>query len=59
MSNSNVIPFRKRPAPKKPVSELELDAVRRMTRSWHPELQKLMFPEYFGEPTPAPKTRPE
>ena len=59
MSDSNVIPFRKRPAPKKQVSELELDAIRRMTRSWHPELQKLMFPEHFGEPTPTPKTRRE
>ena len=38
----NVIPFRKRPP-----SEGELEAYRRFTRSWAPELRRMMFPEYF------------
>jgi hypothetical protein len=42
MSYDNVIPFRKR-AP----SEGELEAYRRLTRSWSPELRQMMFPEYF------------
>jgi hypothetical protein len=42
MSDRVVIPFRK-PAP----SEAELEAYRQMTRSWHPELRRLMFPEHF------------
>jgi len=42
VSNDNVIPFRKRPP-----SEGELEAYRRFTRSWAPELRRMMFPEYF------------
>lgn len=51
MSDGKVVPFRRR-AP----SEGELEAYRRMTRGWSPELKQMMFPEYFrreqraGEP---------
>jgi hypothetical protein len=41
MSDSNVIPFRKRPP-----SEMELEMYKRMTRNWHPELKEMMFPEH-------------
>lgn len=44
MSRGNVIPFRKRPP-----SKGELDAFRRMTRSWSPELRQLMFPRYVAQ----------
>jgi len=37
-----VVPFRKR----RP-SEAELEVYRRITRGWHPELRRLMFPEHF------------
>jgi hypothetical protein len=42
MSDSNVIPFRKRPP-----SELEREVYERMTRQWSPALRELMFPEHF------------
>ena len=42
MSNDNVTPFRKRPP-----SENELEIYRQMTRNWHPDMRKLMFPEHF------------
>jgi hypothetical protein len=42
MSDSNVIPFRKRPP-----SENELEIYRKITRNWHPEMRALMFPEHF------------
>lgn len=42
MRQDNVIPFRKR-AP----SKGELEAYRRLTRGWSPELRQMMFPEYF------------
>ena len=41
-SQSNVIPFRKRPP-----SEIEVEMYQRMTRNWHPELKQLMFPELY------------
>ncbi len=41
MSDSNVIPFRKRPP-----AEMGRERYERMTRDWHPELKQLMFPEY-------------
>lgn len=44
MSRAKVIPFRRRPP-----SEAELDAYRRMTRNWTPEMRRLLFPEYFQE----------
>jgi hypothetical protein len=50
MSRGNVIPFRKR-AP----SKGELDAFRRMTRSWSPELRQLMFPRYVAQENSTPK----
>jgi len=40
--DSNVIQFRKRP-----LAETELDAYRKMTRDWHPEMRRLMCPEHF------------
>jgi hypothetical protein len=42
MSDRKVIPFRKRPP-----SQAELEAYRRMTRNWHPEMRRLVFPELF------------
>jgi hypothetical protein len=42
MSDSNVIPFRKRPP-----SNGEMEAYRRFTRCWSVELKQLMFPEHF------------
>ena len=42
MTDRKVVPFRKRPP-----SESELEAYRRITRNWHPEMQRLMFPEHF------------
>jgi hypothetical protein len=44
MSDDVVIPFRKRPP-----SEAELEAYRRLTSEWHPELRRLMFPEHFRQ----------
>ncbi len=42
MSQSNVIPFRKRPP-----SQAELEIYRQMTRNWSPQMRELMFPEHF------------
>jgi hypothetical protein len=42
MSDAKVIPFRQRPP-----SEAELEAYRRITRNWHPEMRRLMCPEHF------------
>jgi hypothetical protein len=42
MSDSVVIPFRKRPP-----SEEEMAAYRQLTRGWHPDMRRLMFPEHF------------
>jgi hypothetical protein len=42
MSDRKVIPFRKRPP-----SQAELEAYMRMTRNWHPEMRRLVFPELF------------
>jgi hypothetical protein len=39
--SDNVVPFRKRPP-----SEDELEAFRRATKSWHPSLRQLLFPEH-------------
>ena len=41
MSDDKIIPFRKRPP-----SENELEIFRKMTRNWHPDMRKLMFPEH-------------
>ena len=43
MKGSNVIPFRRR-APSQP----ELEACRRVKRSWSPPLKALMFRQYLG-----------
>ena len=42
MRENNVIPFRKRPP-----SPVELENFRKMTRSWHPQVRQLVFPELF------------
>jgi hypothetical protein len=42
VNEDNVIPFRKRPP-----SEAELEIYRQITRGWHPELRKMMFPDHF------------
>ena len=42
MSNDKVVPFRKRPP-----SAVELEVYRRITRSWHPDMRRLMLPEHF------------
>ena len=46
MSDSKVIPFRKRPP-----SPGEMEAYRRFTRNWSNELKQLMFPDYFRHDT--------
>jgi hypothetical protein len=46
MSDDVVIPFRQRPP-----TEAELEAYRKMTKDWHPELRRLMFPEHFKHDT--------
>jgi hypothetical protein len=50
MSDRKVVPFRKR----RPC-EAELEVYRRMTRNWHPEMQRLMFPEHHMQPQNRPK----
>lgn len=42
MTDAKVIPFGKRPP-----SEAELEAYRQVTRNWHPEMRRLVFPEHF------------
>jgi len=42
MPDDKVIPFRKRPP-----SEGEMEAYRRMTRNWDSHLRQLLFPEHF------------
>jgi hypothetical protein len=54
MSRGNVIPFRKRPP-----SKGELEAFRRMTRSWSPEMRQLMFPRYVAQQNSKPKDQGE
>lgn len=41
MTERKIIPFRRRPP-----SEAELEVYRRITRNWHPELRRMMFPEH-------------
>ncbi len=47
MSDDVVIPFRKRPP-----SEVELEVFRRITKGWHPELRRLLFPEHSKRSEP-------
>jgi len=42
VSQSNVIPFRKRPP-----SEIELEVYLRITRHWNAALKQMMFPEHY------------
>jgi hypothetical protein len=46
MTDRKVIPFRKR-RPSQAELEAELEAYRHMTRNWHPQMRRLVFPEYF------------
>jgi hypothetical protein len=45
MSDSNVIPFRRREA--KP-SMTEIEMYRRMTRSWSDQMRQIMFPALYA-----------
>jgi hypothetical protein len=42
MSDSNVIPFRRRPP-----APVEIEYYRMMTRSWHPAVRQRVCPEHF------------
>ena len=53
MSENNVIPFRKRPAPSTP--DVGIETYARMTRTWHPEIKELMFPEQFKQEQARPR----
>jgi hypothetical protein len=50
MSDDKIVPFRKRP-PSEPVMEV----YRQMTRGWHPEMRRMMFPEHFAHEQKPPK----
>lgn len=47
MSDTNVIPFRRRSCAES--REVGREMYERMTRSWHPEIKELMFPEQFKQ----------
>jgi hypothetical protein len=49
MSDQKVIPFRPR---SRQLSEAELEVYRHITREWHPEMRRLMFPEHFAHDSP-------
>jgi hypothetical protein len=51
LTDRKVIPFRKRPP-----SQAELEIYRRMTRHWHPEMRRLVFPDHFQKDQARPKT---
>ena len=42
MSDRTVVPFRGRPP-----SEAELEIYKLMTRTWHPDVRRRIFPEHF------------
>jgi hypothetical protein len=42
MSDRKVVPFRPRPP-----SAAELEIYKLMTRTWHPEMRRRIFPEHF------------
>jgi len=54
MSDSNVIPFRRREA--KP-SMREIEMYRRMTRNWCDQTRQIMFPELFELDSEMSETR--
>ena len=56
MSNSNVIPFRRRES--KP-SMTELEMYQRMTRNWSQEMRQLMFPTHFELESKSGLPKPE
>ena len=56
MSNSNVIPFRRRES--KP-SMTELEMYQRMTRNWSQEMRQLMFPTHFELEAKAGQSKPD
>jgi hypothetical protein len=43
MSDKKVVPFRKRPP-----SIAQLAIYRQITRHWHPEMRRAIFPEHFA-----------
>jgi hypothetical protein len=45
VSDSKVVPFRRRPPSQ--ASQAELEVYQRMTRHWSPTLRQMMFPELF------------
>jgi len=45
VSDSKVVPFRRRPPAQ--ASQDELEVYQRMTRHWSPTLRQMMFPELF------------
>ena len=45
MSDSKVVPFRRRQPAQ--ASQAELEVYLRMTRHWSPTLRQMMFPELF------------
>ncbi len=51
MSDRKVIPFRKRPP-----SPVQLAMFQQMTRHWHPDMRRLICPEY-EKPERDPPTR--
>lgn len=49
MSDEKVIPFRKRPPP-----QSVMDVYRQMTRGWHPDMRRMMFPDYYAHEQKPP-----
>ena len=56
MSNSNVVPFRRRES-KPSMSEIEMYL--RMTRNWSQEMRQLMFPTHFELESKSGLPKPE
>ena len=50
MSDQKIIPFRKRPP-----ADAVMEAYRQMTRGWHAEMRRLMFPEHFAHEHKPPR----
>ena len=51
MSDQKVIPFRKRPP-----SLAQLAIYRQITRKWHPEMRRAIFPDHYSR-DPSKKDR--
>jgi hypothetical protein len=50
MTDRKVIPFRKRPP-----TEAQLEIYRRITRNWHEDMRRQIFPEYFSHDVSTPR----